>query len=475
VLFPTVTFAAFFMAVWPLVWAVARWPRLRQVVLLLSSVAFYAWWDWRMLWLLAALVVGNHGAAWAVHRLASHPAARRAALWVGVAGHLLVLGWYKYYGFFATSLTGALDRVGVQVQPPLVQVVLPLGISFVTFQAISHLVEVHREVTGPATLLETATWLCFFPTVASGPITRVSELVPQLRERPEPRVDASRAFVLILRGLVKKLVLASYLADAVVDDVFAQPSLHSGPEVLAGIYAYAVQLYVDFSGYTDLAIGVALLLGIRLPENFDAPYRAATVTEFWNRWHMTLSRWLRDFLFMPLARRSRPTTAAVARNLVVVMLLAGLWHGAAWTFVAFGAVHGVAMALERVARERARRRGRRPVPTGPARVVGVVRTFHVVCLGWVFFRADSLAGAVDVLSRLGTGWGAAAPLVTWLLVATIAAVLAAQLVPERARDGLATVAARVPTPLVVPLAAAAILVVDVLAPPGVAPFLYFGF
>lgn len=474
-LFPTVTFTAFFMAVWPLTWAVARWPRLRQLVLLAASVGFYAWWDWRMLWLLAALVAGNHSAAWAIHRLARHPAARRVALWVGVGGHLLVLGWFKYYGFFASSLTTAVDRVGVEVQPPVVQVVLPLGISFVTYQAISHLVEVHREVTGPATLLETATWLCFFPTVASGPITRASELVPQLRERPEPSVDASRAFVLILRGLVKKLVVASYLADAVVDDVFAQPSLHPGPEVLAGIYAYAAQLYVDFSGYTDMAIGVALLLGIRLPENFDAPYRAATVTEFWNRWHMTLSRWLRDFLFMPLARRSRPTTAAAARNLVVVMLLAGLWHGAAWTFVAFGAVHGVAMALERVARERARRRGRRPVPTGPARVVGVVRTFHVVCLGWVFFRADSLGGAVDVLARLGTGWGEPAPLVTALLVATIAAVVAAQLLPRRLLDGLTDVTARVPAPAVVPLAAVAIVLVDVLGPAGVAPFLYFGF
>lgn len=474
-LFPTVTFAAFFMAAWPLTWAVARWPRARQLVLLVASAGFYAWWDWRMLWLLGALAVGNHAAAHLVHRLAPRPGAQRVALWAGVGAHLLVLGWFKYYGFFALSLTTALDRLGVVVHPPLVQVVLPLGISFVTFQAISHLVEVHREVVGPATLLETATWLCFFPTVASGPITRPSELVPQLRERPEPRVEATRAIVLILRGLVKKLVLASYLADAIADDVFAQPSLHSGPEVLAGVYAYAVQIYVDFSGYTDMAIGISLLLGIRLPENFDAPYRAATVTEFWTRWHMTLSRWLRDFVFLPLARRSRPTTAAVARNLVVVMLLAGLWHGAAWTFVAFGAVHGVAMALERVVRERARRRGRRPVPTGPARVWGVVRTFHVVCLGWVFFRADSLAGAVDVLARVGTGWGGAAPLLTWLLVATIAGVVAAQLLPRRLLDGLTHAAARVPPPAVAPLAAVTIVLVDVLGPAGVAPFLYFGF
>ena len=474
-LFPTITFAAFFMAVWPVAWAVARWPVARQLVLLAASCGFYAYWDERYLALLAALVVLNHASAHGIARAVAHPGRQRAVLWFGVSAHLAILGWFKYYGFFATELTSALDRVGVRLEPPLVQVVLPLGISFVTFQAISHLIEVRRGACAPGRLLEVATWLTFFPTIASGPITRASELLPQLRERPAARIEANRALWLIARGLFKKMVLASYLATALADDLFAGPGRHSGPEVLVGIYGYAAQLYLDFSGYTDMAIGLALLLGIRLPENFNAPYVAQTVTEFWTRWHMTLSRWLRDFVFTPLALRSARTTAATARNLLIVMLLAGLWHGAAWTFVAFGAVHGIAMAGERVLRQRRRRLGRAPVPGGTGRrLVRQVVTFHIVCLGWVFFRADSLEGAVDVLAALGNGWGPS-PAVTPLLLAVVVAVLLVQLVPRVARDRVgARVAALGAVPTVAGLGVA-LLLIDLFGPEGVPPFLYGGF
>ncbi|HET7720637.1 MAG TPA: MBOAT family O-acyltransferase, partial [Acidimicrobiales bacterium] len=268
--------------------------------------------------------------------------------------------------------------------------------------------------------------------------------------------------------------LASFLASALADDVFSSPAQHSGPEVLLGIYAYAAQLYVDFSGYTDMALGVALLLGIHLPENFDRPYAAASITEFWTRWHMTLSRWLRDFVFTPLARHSRPTTAATCRNLVVVMLLAGLWHGAAWTFVAFGAVHGVALALERVARQHRRAREQPRRDTIGWRVGRWLLTFHVVCLGWVFFRAESMTGAGDVLARLASGWGSP-PQVSALLAATLVAVLASQFVPRSLVDDARGVLVRAPVAATVAMAALALLVVDVLGPEGVAPFIYFGF
>ena len=474
-LFPTITFAAFFMAVWPITWAVARWPAARCVVLLAASVGFYAYWDWRYLGLLAATVLANVASAQAIHRTRRRPGLQRAALWVGVGAHLAVLGWCKYYGFFASSLTSALDRVGIAVDPPLVQVVLPLGISFVTFEAISHLVEVRREVIEPGAVLEVATWLCFFPTIASGPITRASELLPQLRDAPERSIEAARAFTLIVRGLFKKMVLASFLATALADDVFARPSAHTGPEVLLGVYAYAVQLYLDFSGYTDIAIGCALLLGLRLPENFNAPYAAASVTEFWTRWHMTLTRWLRDFVFTPLARRSKRTTAATCRNIVIVMLLAGLWHGAAWTFVAFGLWHGVAMATERVMRQRRRRLGHPPARQGTAgHVVGVIITFNVVCLGWVFFRADSVTTAVDLVARLGTGWWVA-PAVPLLVFAVVAGVVLVQQLPRSALDRLDGAVVSLGTVPAVLALALGLLVVDVFGPEGVPPFLYFGF
>jgi D-alanyl-lipoteichoic acid acyltransferase DltB (MBOAT superfamily) len=475
VLFPTITFATFFMVVWPITWAVARWPVARQVVLLAASCAFYAYWDERYLALLAALVVLNFGSAHAVARAASRPAVQRPLVWASVGAHLAILGWFKYYGFFATSLTSALDRVGVVVQPPLVQIVLPLGISFVTFQAISHILEVRRGNIPPGGLLEVATWLTFFPTIVSGPITRPSELLPQLREVPDRRIEANRALTLIARGLFKKMVLASYLATAIVDDVFAVPAQHSGAEVVVGVYAYAAQLYLDFSGYTDMAIGLALLLGLRLPPNFDRPYVSQTVTEFWTRWHMTLTRWLRDFVFTPLTLRSRRTTVATCRNLLLVMLIAGLWHGAAWTFVAFGAIHGSAMAVERAHREHRRRLGRPPLAEGRAhRLVRRLVTFNVVCLGWVFFRAESLESAVAVLQAIGNGWDPTG-VVTVLLLGVLAGVLVAQSLPAVVRDRTTSIVAALPAVALSALLAVALLATDVFGPVGVPPFLYGGF
>jgi alginate O-acetyltransferase complex protein AlgI len=475
VLFPTITFAAFFMVVWPLSWLVAGRPVARQALLLAASWGFYAYWDERYLALLALTILLNHACAHAIHRWSARPQAGRAALWFGVLAHLVILGWFKYYGFFASTLTSALDRAGITIQPTLVQVVLPLGISFFTFQAISHLVEVRRGVIAPASLLEVATWLSCFLTIASGPITRASELLPQLRSAPDRRIDTNRAFGLILRGLFKKMVLASFLASAITDDVFASPARHSAAEVLVGVYGYAAQLYLDFSGYTDIAIGCGLLLGLRLPENFNAPYAARSVTEFWTRWHMTLSRWLRDFLFTPLALRSRPTTAATCRNLLIVMLLAGLWHGAAWTFVAFGAVHGIALAVERAARQRRRHRGRLVAPPSATRqVVHRIAVFHVICLGWVFFRAESLGGAFEILGRLGSGLGPS-PAITALLVAVIVAVLVVQNLPGRVLDLATASAARLGPASTAVAAAVGLLLIDVFGPEGVPPFLYFGF
>jgi alginate O-acetyltransferase complex protein AlgI len=475
VLFPTITFATFFMAVWPITWAVARWPRARKVVLLAASCAFYAYWDVGYLGLLGALVALNFGSAHAVARAATRPVAQRALVWAAVAAHLAILGWFKYYGFFATSLTSALDRVGIAIQPPLVQIVLPLGISFVTFQAISHILEVRRGGIAPGGLLEVATWLTFFPTIVSGPITRASELLPQLRERPERRIETNRALTLIARGLFKKMVLASYLSTAIVDDVFAVPAQHAGAEVLVGIYAYAAQLYLDFSGYTDMAIGLALLLGLRLPPNFDRPYTSQTVTEFWTRWHMTLTRWLRDFVFTPLTLRSRRTTAATCRNLLLVMLLAGLWHGAAWTFVVFGAVHGTAMAVERFLREHRRRLGRPPLPAGRAhRLLRQVVTFNIVCLGWVFFRAESLDTAMDVLRALGNGWEPAGVL-TLLLGGVLLGVLVAQGLSTALRTRITSQIASLPAVPLVLVLAIALVATDVFGPEGVPPFLYGGF
>jgi alginate O-acetyltransferase complex protein AlgI len=253
-----------------------------------------------------------------------------------------------------------------------------------------------------------------------------------------------------------------------VDPVFGTPGAHSRVEVLAAVYGYAVQIWADFSGYTDIAIGCALLLGIRFPANFDAPYTATSLQDFWRRWHMTLSRWLRDYLYIPLGG-SRGSRLFTARNLMITMLLGGLWHGAAWTFVVWGAIHGGFLVAER------RLRLRPPeAMTGVNRALARVLVFHVVCLAWIFFRADSVGTALSVLGRLGSG-GGAAPLVTLPVVLAIAGGIAVQYVPAGTLGRLTGRFAELRPALQGGVAAAAIVGIGVLAPPGVAPFIYYRF
>lgn len=467
-LFPTPTFAIFLTAVLLASWLLGSRPRAWRLLLVGSSALFYGWASSRMLLLLGLAVLGN----WALGRLV---AKHRYALPLGIVANLGVLATYKYYDFFATSVADALRDAGIELHPPLLQLVLPVGLSFITFAAIAYLVEVRRGVTPPAPLLDVAVWLSFFPTVTAGPITRPSELMPQLPKAGDRRrIAVGEATWLLARGLVKKVVLASWLSSTITESVFATPSVHTGPELLLGVYAYAAQIYLDFSGYTDLARGSALLLGIRLPENFDLPYAATSIHDFWNRWHLTLSRWLRDFLFTPLARRWRAHWWRSFGVPVVVMALAGLWHGAAWTFVAFGLVHGVALAVERGMREHRRAHGRHHNETVVARVLHRVVAFHVVCLGWVFFASESLGQATVLLRGLVHGWSVA-PAVPALLFLVLAAVLVVQLLPRRLTDDARALYVRAPTVLQPVALAGALVVVDALGPQGVAPFIYYRF
>lgn len=471
-LFPTVTFAVFFAVVLTTAWALRPHPRAWKVFLLGASWVFYGWWDWRFVLLLAGTIAANDAVARAMTRT---PGRQRFWLVAGIAANLAVLGGFKYYGFFVTALTDALRPVGLAPSFPLFEVVLPVGISFFVFEAIAYLMELRRGVVQRMGLLDFATYLSFFPKLISGPITRPSEFAPQLAApTPTDRVEAPEALWLVARGLFKKVVIASFLADAITDSVFATPGQHSALEVLVGIYAYAAQLYVDFSGYTDMAIGVALLLGFRLPENFRAPYAATSVQDFWNRWHLTLSRWLRDFVLQPMTLGGSRGRLATARNLFVVMLLAGLWHGAAWTFVVWGGIHGAALVVERLQRERRRARGLpKLADTWGRRARGRLVTFHVVAFAWVFFRADSLGGAFDVLAGLGRV--GAAPAVTPLLVATLAGVLAVQFVPAGAGARVVAVIERTRPAYAAVALGLAMLLVDVLGPAGVPPFIYFRF
>ncbi len=472
-LFPTVQFAIFFAIVLPTSWLLAHRRIPWRVFIIIASYVFYGAWDWRFVFLLAASTLVNQACAVLIHRARS-ASGRNLWLWLGVAANLGVLGWFKYYDFFVSTADSLFGLIGADIELPLRQLVLPVGISFITFQALSYVIDTWRGRVEPTNLLDFAVYLSFFPHLVAGPIVRAGEFLPQLKARLDPRrVDSGLAFWLIAIGLFKKVVISSYLATTIVDPVFAYPNQHGAFDTLLGTYGYAIQIYADFSGYTDMAIGLALLLGFRFPQNFDAPYTAASLQDFWRRWHMTLSRWLRDYLYIPLGGNRRGKARGYA-NLAITMLLGGLWHGAAWTFVVWGGLHGAGLAFERW---RADTRGPRPEPTPARKAWHAVWTrlavFHFVCLCWVFFRATSFTNAFDVLGRL-VHFGGSEPF-NIVLVGVILGSIAVQYLPTELSGRFRAAFSHIPWWAQAAVLAGTMVLTSSLGPTGVAPFIYFQF
>jgi len=471
-LFPTTDFAIFFVIVFAMSWLLNRNRTAWKWFMLAASYVFYAWWDPSLAWLLALVsTMAWAGALW-VER-ASAERARRIKTIASVVALLLPLAWFKYYGFFALNLANAFESVGLHPPLPLLQVLLPIGISFYTFMAISYVVDVSRYEIMPSRFLDVCVYLAFFPHLVAGPIVRSQELIPQIRKpRDAGRIDVSRASFMIIGGLFKKIVISSFLAAQIVDPVFGAPNTHGGLEVLVAIYAYAIVIYADFSAYADIAIGVALLLGFEFPANFDRPYTAVSLRDFWRRWHMTLSRWLRDYLYIPLGG-SRHGEVRTAVNIMITMLLGGLWHGAAWTFVVWGAFHGIGQVIGRWRHRRHQALGiiERTSPWIVARKQFI--TFNLVCLGWVFFRSDSIQSAFELLGRLGTAGSTA--LVTPLVLLTIAGMLGVQYLPRDPAARLRESFGRLGPVLQGAVLALGLFVITTLGAQGVTPFIYFRF
>jgi len=466
-IFPTLEFAVFFSLVLPLSWALMPYPRLWKPFMIGASYVFYGSADVHYVLLLAFCTVWNQLLACTIAR-SGRDRVRSWLLGISVAGDLGLLGWFKYYGFFAGNVAAFTSRLGLPTPLPLLQVALPIAVSFFTFQAISYVVDVRRGTIQPARTVDFALYLSFFPHLIAGPIVRAGELVPQFASPRDPfTIEFVRAFGLISGGLIKKVLIADPIAAQLVDPVFGSPALHSRLDVLAAVYGYAVQIYCDFSAYSDMAIGLALLLGFQFPMNFDRPYTAVTLQEFWRRWHMSLSRWLRDYLYVGLGG-NRKGTRRTYLNLMLTMLLGGLWHGAAWNFVLWGGMHGAGLAAERWWTDR---RGRREVRRPWLRRL---LTFNLVCLAWVFFRAPGLGTVQELFGRLADGGGTAA--VTPPVLALVAGGLALQFLPRRpvhyARDLFARL-----DPVAQGLALAGVLLVigAYVTGQGVAPFIYYRF
>ena len=380
-------------------------PRRRTTLILVGSYAFYAWWrpDFALVFALSTGLAIIAGRAIARARAGG---GGRTALALGVGAQLATLGYFKYAGFGVESLNALLATLNVRPLP-LLEVVLPIGISFYVFQAISFLIDVARGDAPPnARAVDVAAFVALFPQLIAGPIVRYKTIAADL---PAPRMTlpgfaaGAERFML---GFVKKVLVADALAP-VVDGAFALGS-PTAAEAWLGVTAFAVQLLFDFSGYSDMAIGLGRMLGFALPENFLRPYRTGSVTEFWRHWHLSLSTWLRDYLYIPLGgnRRGRRRTYV---NLITVMLLAGLWHGAAWTFILWGVWHAAWLIGERLAGVRADR------PAWPA-PIATLGTFVVVTVGWALFRAEDLAAAGAMLAAmLGLQGLALGPDLVWLL------------------------------------------------------------
>jgi D-alanyl-lipoteichoic acid acyltransferase DltB (MBOAT superfamily) len=475
VLFPTIDFGIFLCLVFLGHWLLNPRPLAWKLFMIGASYVFYAWWDWHFVWLLAGVSAIAQLGALTVSRQ-HEPVWRRTAMVAAVIATLAPLAFFKYYGFFAVNATNAFARLGIHAGPPLIQVILPVGVSFFSFMAVAYVMDVYRGDTKPTGWIDAFLYLSFFPHLVAGPIVRPNELIPQLQVRRDPRhVDVAGASWLILGGLFKKVVISSFLAAAIVDPVFGDPARHSALEAFFAIVGYAVVIYADFSGYTDIAIGVAKLLGFQFPQNFDRPYSARSLREFWHRWHMTLSRWLRDYLYVPLGG-SRKGERRTYINIMITMVLGGLWHGAAWTFVFWGAYHGAGQVLGLYRRNRRSKLGLPDPPETPALVWGQrLATFGLVCVGWVFFRSDSLATAFSLLGRLITGWATPSPLVTPLVIGAIALMLALQYAPHAPADRIMERVATLQPVAMGAVFAVTLFFIATLGPQGVAPFIYFQF
>ena len=411
--FNSLHFVWFFVVVYALYRVLPH--RAQNWLLLVASYYFYAAWDWRFLGLLVASTLVDYTCGRAL--AASHtPAARRTLLCLSLGFNLMLLGFFKYFNFFADSLYGVFGALGWQLDFVTVRVLLPVGISFYTFVTMSYVIDVYRrEITPTRDLLDFAVFVAFFPHLVAGPILRASRLLPQIATpRTVSREQVRDGLWLIAWGFFQKVFVADNLASLanMVFDPAAQPT---GVNVLLGAYAFAFQIYGDFAGYSNIARGTSKLMGIELIENFRFPYFVRTPQEFWRHWHISLSTWLRDYLYIPLGG-SRGSAARTNLNLLLTMVLGGLWHGAAWTFVLWGVYHGVLLIAFRAADRVRTFHAWVASPRALARILSWALMFHLTCYGWLIFRARSARQLIEMTRSLFTEFSPSSVNVDGLLV-----------------------------------------------------------
>ncbi len=456
----------FLIGIFFLYWPVARNRAAALAVILFANYYFYAKWDLFYLGLIPLASLTDYTIGLAMGR-SENPATRRTLLTCSILVNLGILTAFKYMPFLLDNfakLTGT--------QAPAWEWTFPLGISFYVFQSLTYTIDIYRGDAKPTgSVLAYLSAVSFFPTTLAGPITRVSSLLKQMDadDKQLSNEKSGQALFLITMGLMKKLLVADYLAENLVNRVFDFPKLYTGFETLVGVYAYALQLYYDFSGYTDIAIGSALLLGITLPANFKMPYAASNIADFWRRWHISLSDWLRDYLYFSLPGLRSKNMMFTYANLTITMVLGGLWHGASWNFVIWGLLHGLALAFTRAMQVR---RGRKQ-PSLPLWLRATV-TFHFVCLAWIFFRASTLEGAMLVIDRIASLTASTANITpSFAIVLALAAI--GHYVPDNWFGKLRELFTRSPFYAQAAVLMLLVIAIQYIAATGAAPFIYTRF
>ena len=395
---------------------------------------------------------------------------RRILLLISLISNLGLLGYFKYMNFFLSTANGMFGKDFAHLD-----IFLPAGISFYTFQSLSYTIDVYRRVIkSKKNFFDFAFFVSFFPQLVAGPIVRAKDFLPQLdKDNQITPTDTGMAILLIMKGLIKKAIIADYISTNFVDRVFDSPLQHSGLENLLGVYGYAMQIYCDFSGYSDMAIGIAMMLGYRLTLNFNSPYKATSLTDFWHRWHISLSSWLRDYLYISLGG-NRKGKIRTYFNLMMTMLLGGLWHGASWKFVMWGGLHGGGLAFEKALG--IDKIAERNVLT---RWIGRIITFHFVCLGWLFFRADSFDTAIAMLVNITTAFHLE---ILWRVVAAynfvfilIAIGYIVHYLSSSWNEWFIAKAIRTPKPVIAFMLVVVIWVVFQVKTSEIQPFIYFQF
>ncbi len=395
-LFTQIEFLILFISVLALIFLI-KGHKAQKMILLAASWYFYAYWDWRFFGLLLLSTVVDYSIGMGFAKITDNRK-RRVLLWVSVITNLGILGFFKYYNFFIGSISQMLQPLGINTST--LSIILPIGISFYTFQTMSYTIDVYwRKLEPCKNFFDFALFVSFFPQLVAGPIVRASDFLPQLKTPRQMSWDKTYSGArLIVIGFFKKSFIADHLAFF-VDGVFRNPGVFDMGTTWLAVLAYAIQIYCDFSGYSDMAIGLARILGYEFNINFNLPYLAHSVEDFWRRWHISLSTWLRDYLYIPLGGNRKGRTRTYL-NLIITMVLGGLWHGAAWTFVFWGAIHGGALAVSKFYSQIKHDAQRRVEGAGFRRFTGWAATMLVVIIGWTFFRAQSFSDAVVILHKM---------------------------------------------------------------------------